>query len=725
MEPPPPHFSRAKPPCRLSDPAQPHKLCRRRRPSYPPLSICFTCKGKQLRSSAYYYYCATCNLEFHRGCHIFLPVIRSSFHPSHPLTFFSSDPKFDVSIIPKYWRDSSATEESSDESINQLTIEYLGDVSDDDGEDSHSDHDLGASEDDGEDSHSDHDLGASDDDGEDSHSDHDLGARDDDGNGNGAGDVHADGEASLSDGNHLKCKCCGVPLQMTYYHCSICKFNLNLDCSMRQPPPIISHLKSHEHTLTLFPIRLPLPCDACGLSLNDTEDLVYSCLPCSRMVHRSCIYLPRVIKITRHQHRLSHTSSLQPGDFSCGVCRQTVDVNYGQYSCNKECHYAVHSKCATRNDVWDGKDLDGVPEEPDEFIEPPFLKIDEETIQHFSHHHYLKLHEKKTIYKRDKFCEACTLPVMISQRFYGCMQCDFVLDETCASLPRKKNHPLHKHPLNLHTLPLGESAMINKGATSKDIFKCIGCGRIGCGFYYKCDEKNCDEFLLDVRCASLPDPFVHDCHPHDHPLFFNLTKGNCMGCGSDSCSSYFLECIKCKSFLGIKCATLPCEAHYTHDRHPLTLCYEEEEDTTSGQYWCEICEFKLDPKTWFYTCDYCMITLHVNCLLGKDIYLKPCHIFKVGLFYKEVEIARNDGNSRLFCYICRLRCGQTLVFKWLGRRKSFCTLRCIGKYVKDTRGYYDAVAMGYFESYPTNLVTSPEASDSSVIKSAFDFLFRD
>ncbi|AAG50851.1 hypothetical protein [Arabidopsis thaliana] len=651
MEPLPPYFSRAKPPCRLSDPAQPHMLCRRRRPSHPPLSICFSCKGKQLKRNNYYYYCATCNLEFHRGCHIFLPEIRHPFHPSHPLTFISLLlPKFDVTKIPKNWMDSSSSsDESEDDDDDEKSIK---EECEDDGDD---------------------------DDGDSSDSD------DDDNN----FDANNDG-ASLSDGNHLKCKCCQVPLEKIYYHCSICKFNLNVECSMRPPPTTISHLKSHEHILTLFPIRLPLPCGACGLSLSDAEDLVYACLPCNLLVHRSCIYLPRVIKITRHPHRLSLTPSLQPGDFSCGVCRQTVDVNYGQYSCDKECHYAVHSKCATRNDVWDGKDLDGVPEEPDEFIEPPFLKIDEETIQHFSHHHHLKLHEKKTIGGKDKFCEACTLPVMISQRYYGCMQCDFVLDETCASLPRKKNHPLHKHPLNLHILPLGESAMINKGATSKDIFQCIGCGRIGCGFFYKCDEKDCDEFLLDVRCASLPDPFVHDCHPHDHPLFFNLTKGNCMGCGSDNCSSYFLECIKCKSFLGIKCATLPCEAHYIHDRHPITLCYGEE-DTTSGQYWCEICELKLDPKTWFYSCDFCKITLHVNCLLGEDIYLKPCHIFKVGLYYKEVEIARNDGNSRLFCYTCELRCGQTLVFKYIGGCKSFCTLRCIGNYFDAKDGWvYDA-----------------------------------
>ncbi|VYS49191.1 unnamed protein product [Arabidopsis thaliana] len=607
---PPPHFSRAKPPCRLSDPAQPHMLCRRRRPTHPPLSICFTCKGKHLKRSKYYYYCATCNLEFHRGCHVFLPEIRSAFHPSHPLTFTALDPEFNASIIHQNWRDSSASEESSEELINEV-VDY-------------------GHEDDGDD--------------------------DDYGDGNGGGGGSRSGSGDVYDvayneepymffhGNHLKCKCCASPLEKLYYHCSICKFNLNLTCSMRPPPTTISHLKCHEHTLSLFLIRIHLPCD-----------------------------------ITRHPHRLSLTSSLQPGVFSCGVCRQTVDVNCGQYSCDKGCQYAIHSRCATWRDVWDGKDLDGVPEEPEEYIEPPFLKIDEETIQHFSHHeHYMKLHEKETISEKDKFCEACTLPVMISQRYYGCMECDFVLDEACASLPRKIYNPLHKHPLTLHVFPTVDTYTDPNMPITKVIFICVGCNRYGCGFHYRCHEKGCEEFLLDVKCASLPDPVIHGCHPHD--LFFNLTEGGCMGCSSDYCSTYYLDCIECNhSFLGIKCATLPTEAHYRYDRHPLTLCYGEE-DTTTGQYWCEICESKLDARKWFYTCDSCMITLHVTCLRGKDIYMKPNFTF-VSNFSPDdqFEIARNDGNSRQLCSNCNLRCAQTLVFKRRGEYENFCTLTCLGE----------------------------------------------
>ncbi|CAF2055180.1 hypothetical protein HID58_069871 [Brassica napus] len=124
---------------------------------------------------------------------------------------------------------------------------------------------------------------------------------------------------------------------------------------------------------------------------------------------------------------LLHLLNCTSHELSCGVCRKTVDVNYGSYSCNKGCHYAVHSKCATRKEVWDGKDLEGVPEEEEEILEP-LLWIDEETIQHFSHgHRHLKINRNGR--HENKFCQACTLPITVSDRFYSCIKCEFVLHD--------------------------------------------------------------------------------------------------------------------------------------------------------------------------------------------------------------------------------------------------------------------------------------------------------
>ncbi|EOA39846.1 hypothetical protein CARUB_v10008515mg [Capsella rubella] len=485
---------------------------------------------------------------------------------------------------------------------------------------------------------------------------------------------------SISD---LRCKCCRRHLQEVYYHCSSCNFSLNLTCTRNPPPFTIFHAKSHEHPLSIFPRRIPSPCDACGLSLENTHDLVYACLSCNFIVHRACIYLPRVIKITRHPHRLSLSSSLPSGLFRCGVCRRTIDVTYGQFSCNKGCHYAVHSRCAVDERVWDGKDLEGVPEEPDEDVQP-FERIDDETIQHFSHDHQLRLHMSDGACDDDenKFCQACIIPILVSQLFYGCLQCNFLLHEACASFPRVKDHPIHKHQLILHPIPPDPLKVVQLqgggGRYSRYVegmFKCGGCDQSGYGFVYICREQGC-QFQVDARCASLPDPFIHGSHSH-HDLFFNHTKGECMGCKTSHCSPFYLECMECKSFLGLKCATLPSKTHYKHDKHPLALCYGEEDTTSNAQYWCEICETILDAKEWFYTCnDYCNVTVHVKCLLGNPIFLKPAS-FDLGNV--TVSVIRNSDNTRAVCYRCDGRSVQPFLFKFANA--SSCSFDCLWKNV--------------------------------------------
>lgn len=210
------------------------------------------------------------------------------------------------------------------------------------------------------------------------------------------------------------------------------------------------------------------------------------------VIHTVCLSLPR---------------SLPSGLFPCGVCRLPIDVTYGQFSCNKGCHYAVHSRCAVEGKVWDGKDLEGVPEEPDEDVEP-FVRVDDETIQHFSHEHYLRLNMSNGVCDEDRFCQACIIPIFLSESFYGCTQCSFLLHEACASFPRKKDHPIHKHRLILHPIPPKPLEVVQiQGGTCKQyseyvegMFKCSGCDQSGYGFVYICSEEGC-QFQLDALQA--------------------------------------------------------------------------------------------------------------------------------------------------------------------------------------------------------------------------------
>ncbi|XP_023634896.1 uncharacterized protein LOC111829605, partial [Capsella rubella] len=151
-----------------------------------------------------------------------------------------------------------------------------------------------------------------------------------------------------------------------YYQCSLCDFGLCTTCVANFPLPTISNPKSHHHSLHFLPRPLLLPCDACGLV--DRSDPSYVCFHCNYVVHKSCIGLPRVIKLTRHPHRLFYTPFLPPKiTYSCRLCYKTIDNKYGQYSCNDDrCSYVVHSKCATHETIWDRKELEWEPEELDE-----------------------------------------------------------------------------------------------------------------------------------------------------------------------------------------------------------------------------------------------------------------------------------------------------------------------------------------------------------------------
>lgn len=243
----------------------------------------------------------------------------------------------------------------------------------------------------------------------------------------------------------LQCCICHSTYVGLVYYCSICNFNLDPICATK--PPFINYPKRHEHTLYYFH-RKSLICDVCAL--DDNESLIFVCLHCGFGVHERCIYLPNVIKIARHKHRLSFASSLSSGNWSCGVCRQKVDENYGAYSCmTNDCIYVVHSRCATKQDIWDGKDLEGEPEEVNESIEPPFEEISDETIIHFSHlEHPMRLVEDVNIWHDEKkTCQACILP-RYDGKVYTCMhmECDYVLHEECAHFPRVKQHaymPIH------------------------------------------------------------------------------------------------------------------------------------------------------------------------------------------------------------------------------------------------------------------------------------------
>ncbi|XP_010549191.1 PREDICTED: uncharacterized protein LOC104820445 [Tarenaya hassleriana] len=272
------------------------------------------------------------------------------------------------------------------------------------------------------------------------------------------------------------------------------------------------------------------------------------------MVHKECLDLPRVIRISRHEHRISWAPSLPLAteQWVCRSCHIGVDGRYRAFSSTKDCGYVAHSLCATSKDVWDREELEGVPEEELEDIEP-FEVIGEGLIRHFSHdHHHLRsfttAEERLIAWDAINRCQACLLPICSSD-------CGFYLHEECANLPRKKRYVCHKESFTRDHVDL------RLPSTFEDAFP---------------------HFIMDVRCAPIFEPLNHK--GHDHPLFFNSRQGyNAITCGACRKKPYFvLKCFfrwdteECGFHLCYKCATLPDTARYKFDRHLLTLCCGEE-----------------------------------------------------------------------------------------------------------------------------------------------------
>ncbi|EOA33087.1 hypothetical protein CARUB_v10016425mg [Capsella rubella] len=465
-----------------------------------------------------------------------------------------------------------------------------------------------------------------------------------------------------------KCNWCGDDLRdgSQFYCCSICNFCLDFSCSQNFPTLTITNPKSHHHSLSLFPWPLLIPCVACGLvSLLEPS---YSCFQCNYVVHESCIDLPRVIKITRHPHRLSHNPFLPPTTPPCRVCYKIVDIKYGQYSCDHEgCSYVAHSKCATHKHVWDGRELEWEPEEPDDTEDiASFKKVGKNMIKYFCHEHHLKLEKYDSVRDAKKQCQACILRID-SYDFYNCIQCEFFLHEVCAGLPKTLAHALHKHPLVLDPSPI-----LDYNSTS-----CSTCARESTGFMYKCSKPDCDDdndtFQLDFRCILVLDYFTHK--SHEHPLFISTSysrKGiiSCAGCKDTVRSEYYLQCTICSFAMCYRCATIPYELYYKYDTHPLSLCYGED---AKKAYWCEVCEKEVNPREWFYTCNKCCITIHLECLLESSVYIKSGVTFYLGSV--TMSILGNNSQTRPVCYKCDHRCPDHIYYKLF--EKAFCSWLCI------------------------------------------------
>ncbi|CAN6922319.1 unnamed protein product [Brassica oleracea] len=460
------------------------------------------------------------------------------------------------------------------------------------------------------------------------------------------------------DDAHKSCSLCFVQPKNVLYHCSICNFTLCLGCTKRPPPRVVNDAKTHTHPLTLFLSKIKFTCKVAGTEIDSYKS--YICLKCDFVVSRPCVGLPRVIHINRHDHRIAFTHHLGRKGAKCGVCRKSVSQYYGAYSCSICPKYVVHSKCAVDFNLWNGVELEGIPETREDIV--PFKVVGDNLIRHFMHEKHILLLLKDYYmvgddYKRVR-CEACVSQIGFGL-VYSCQECRFFLHEKCAHLPMKKNLVFAPTPYMLEY-------------QGKAVY-CNLCRLFSGGFKYISQDLHWDNSFVDVHCSSISEPFVHN--GHLHPLYFVETeeKRLCDACRRFQ-DGYILNCSACDFDLCFYCATLPEKIWHISDDHPLTLYHGGKKAT--GKNWCEVCEMELDPSKWFFTCFDCGVTLHDKCVLGDFSRLTPN--YSIHFLEKEYLVILNNQNSRPSCRSCHDRCKAPVILQVNDEHNGYiCSNSCL------------------------------------------------
>lgn len=153
-----------------------------------------------------------------------------------------------------------------------------------------------------------------------------------------------------------RCVICNRTCEMFYnYHCSICKYNIDIICATTLQQKI-DH-PSHPHPLQRINKPIVSWCNAC---YNDHRGTFFECTTCfGFMIHLNCALLPSKLQIQRftdntfsHSHLLTLAYSFPYDERKskffprCKVCAGVFRNFAWLYKCDK-CRYYVHVDCAT------------------------------------------------------------------------------------------------------------------------------------------------------------------------------------------------------------------------------------------------------------------------------------------------------------------------------------------------------------------------------------------
>ncbi|KAF7849705.1 hypothetical protein BT93_L0367 [Corymbia citriodora subsp. variegata] len=412
------------------------------------------------------------------------------------------------------------------------------------------------------------------------------------------------------------CNLCGRSVCGFVYHCEICRFDLDVECSLQSPPTLETRVQeqeidhfSHKHPLTLREERQDdvVTCAAC--SDNCSSSQIYGCEECGYFLHESCAKLPLEMKHLDHEE---HPLKLQVAVFSdCDICKKRIKGF--TYSC-EQCDFNLDIECARMPSIGPGMAKQ---------VKDVKMKIS-------GHDHVLTRSAKRE--EEGVVCSVCEKPCC--GLIYVCEGCGFFLDEGCA----KCQHFFH--PLHELTLQHIDSEVC-----------CSACEKKCRGFTFSCREC---KFHLDVACALITENIHHFSHGHSlKPTKMELNC-KCLACNqSFSDSSQIYGCEECNYFLHESCAKLPLERkHPYHGSHPLKL-------RVASYNYCDFCGERI--QGFAYCCYQCDFNLDMKCVEMPSISsetMKKVEEMKIGNFAHHHELTgsmKSKGNI-VFCSACKKKC---------------------------------------------------------------------
>ncbi|GKV33450.1 hypothetical protein SLEP1_g41967 [Rubroshorea leprosula] len=439
--------------------------------------------------------------------------------------------------------------------------------------------------------------------------------------------AHPEHPLSLVFSAHYTCNFCQEDkrdVKKIGYKCPSCAFYIHHECTL---PRFFPKSKIHDHQLSPFMRKNPFICDACGGAGDNAR---YFCLKCSIMIHRDCIFLPKLIKFKLHNHHIlghNYRFPQKVGEkWTCQFCFKKVVAEYGSYKClHSDCTYVLHGSCVKKNEGRLYIEVESENEESDDEASSSSscaVALGDK-IDHFSHEHELVLDKEEIIMNGDKkCCDGCALPIL--EAAYSCPQpeCNFSLHKACAQIGEDKPHWASRDPVPV---------------IMESHFECRFCKYDCSGFRSIWKGVDGNRRKICHRCSEIDFITKHEAHDQ-HFLFCDEDhKGPCSGCGEEMGEYGGYRCTlaeeeeNCKFFaLDYRCMTRPLTAEHRFHHHPLKLIYEDpykDDDGDPFQHMCEICEDRRDPKLWFYRCDECDFDAHPDCVLGDYPFIKRGSIY--------------------------------------------------------------------------------------------------